>query len=374
MDKVNSLQKKLFEDPPDPVNDDDILAICSGRFTDTQSSERPAHSTQHDPTDSQIMDLCSGEFFTQPVDMQKRLETTNSTTQLVDDTSQDITLTLDDDDDLAAGGDDDNPKNTSGSPGKTVSSVKRSDESMFSSDSKSPVKVDSGFKNPMDAWLRRGNDGPTPAATQRPDRVTDSQIMDICSGSFDSQPVDIHAGGGNETPSDGKSATPEIPEVTDSQILDVCSGAFGSLPVDMMAPEGSARDQTGKSATTQTQERRDEVTDSQIMDVCSGAFGTLPVDMQALEGNARDDRAGKSGTMETQEKRDEVTDSQIMDICSGAFSSQPIDLKALEKKDMPRIRDEESRDFRLTLDDHSEQLNQKVSHESQNGEIHPELC
>lgn len=188
MEKMIGLQKKLFEDPPDSVNDDELLEICSGRFTNTQSSERPPNvMSQNGVTDSQLMELCSGAFVSQPVDI-KKLESDNvgpSRPEFGDETSQDITLTLDDDDDSKS------------SPAKTVSSLKRSDDSMFSSDSKSPVKLPTfggtSFKNPMEAWLKRGNDKPTAETQQKPDQVTDSQLMDLCSGAFTSQAVNLKA-------------------------------------------------------------------------------------------------------------------------------------------------------------------------------------
>ncbi|XP_008208513.1 claspin-like [Nasonia vitripennis] len=195
MEKMIGLQKKLFEDPPDTVNDDELLQICSGQFTNTQSTIRPPNTmSQNGVTDSQLMELCSGAFVSQPSDM-KELESDNvdpSRPEFGDETSQDITLTLDDDDDSKS------------SPTKTVSSLKRSDESMFSNDSKSPVKLPTfggtSFKNPMEAWLKRGNDKPVVETQHKPDQVTDSQLMDLCSGAFTSQAVNLKALEENDSP------------------------------------------------------------------------------------------------------------------------------------------------------------------------------
>ncbi|XP_058809152.1 claspin isoform X3 [Phymastichus coffea] len=180
MEKMVSLQKKLFEDPPDSVNEYELLAICSGKFTDTQSSGAPAISTENGVTDSQLMEICSGAFDTPAFESKKP----DDTVLIGDETSQDITLAIEDDEESKT------------SPSKRSSSLKRSDESMFSSDSSKTSKSSSidknTFKNPMDAWLKKADAKPTQLQTQHKEKeVTDSQLMDLCSGDFTSQPIDM---------------------------------------------------------------------------------------------------------------------------------------------------------------------------------------
>jgi hypothetical protein len=174
------------------VNDDELLDICSGKFTETQNSEPVVNNKQNEVSDTQLMELCSGAFVSQPIDVQK-LESVDSNVQLGDDTSQDITLTLDEEEN----------DESSNSPVKMSSSMKRSDESMFSSDSKSPLKIPTAgpFKNPMEAWLKRANDKPAAIHTQQQKRddVTDSLLMDLCSGAFTSQPINMKELEQNET-------------------------------------------------------------------------------------------------------------------------------------------------------------------------------
>ncbi|XP_023245505.1 claspin-like isoform X2 [Copidosoma floridanum] len=175
LEKMMSLQKKLFEDPPDPVHDNELLEICSGNFDDTQNTTEPAlrFDKQNEVTDSQIMDICSGSFVSQSTFLQP-----------CDETSQDMALILDPEEESIK------------SPIKNTSLKKTSDESMSNNDSessrksaaaKSPLKstVKSVFKskNPMDAWLMQ-------TQQKHLNEVTDSQLLDICSGAFVSQAAD----------------------------------------------------------------------------------------------------------------------------------------------------------------------------------------
>ncbi|XP_011496526.1 PREDICTED: claspin [Ceratosolen solmsi marchali] len=186
LEKMIGLPKKLFDDPPETVNDDELVDICSGKFIETQNSERVINE-RNGVTDTQLMELCSGAFISQPVDL-KKLEFKYANSNIhTDDTSQDITLTFDDEDN----------DNFMDSSMNMSSSMKRSDESMFSNDSKSPVKActysSKTSKSPMETWLKRANENMATIYTQqqKQNEVTDSQLRDVCSGVFMSQPIDM---------------------------------------------------------------------------------------------------------------------------------------------------------------------------------------
>ncbi|XP_012272357.1 claspin [Orussus abietinus] len=95
-EKRLGLQKKLFEEPSQDVNDEEILELCSGKFS-TQNDVKniPGLTGQSSVPEcnSELQALCSGVFNTQPVDMKKLEE---KDTQ-IDDTSQDMRLTLEED-------------------------------------------------------------------------------------------------------------------------------------------------------------------------------------------------------------------------------------------------------------------------------------
>ncbi|KAF7991915.1 hypothetical protein HCN44_010716 [Aphidius gifuensis] len=87
-------KKKLFDNARSQVTDDDLLALCSGKFTNSSTQNKPdlnglvGTQLSKEATESQLLNLCSGEF----------TSLTNNkvlTNNHIDDTSQDICLTLD---------------------------------------------------------------------------------------------------------------------------------------------------------------------------------------------------------------------------------------------------------------------------------------
>lgn len=169
-----NLQRKLFVDPPQKTVDDtttELLEICSGKFTESLDSSSLQEinisqtKEQNQVTDSQLMEICSGEFFTQVTkDSEEQKQNDSSLKLLNDETSQDMQLIF---------------KN----------------ESVVDSESKkSPVKnslTKTIFKskNPMDAWLKKACVKPASTLIQKPpdDEITESQLHDLCSGTFTTQ-------------------------------------------------------------------------------------------------------------------------------------------------------------------------------------------
>ena len=95
-DKWCSLQKKLFQDAPDAVNDEELMNICSGNFNATGIDKKylkPLMNlpTQKKVTESQLLDLCSGSFSSQPVESK---ESSDKAMNNIDENSQDIKLTF----------------------------------------------------------------------------------------------------------------------------------------------------------------------------------------------------------------------------------------------------------------------------------------
>ena len=136
LQKKQNLQKKLFEDTLNPVNDDEIMDICSGNFI-SQIPEQ-SQSTHSGVTDTQIIDICSGAFETQPIGME-RLESQSATANLNDEASQDISLILDEDNETC-------PSLLAGNSNKVA-------DISLSTNSKSPKKVPA--KVTMDSWLSK---------------------------------------------------------------------------------------------------------------------------------------------------------------------------------------------------------------------------
>lgn len=94
LEKLCGLQKKLFQDSPDAVNVDELMDLCSGKFSETPLVRKDLHplmnpSTQSKVTDSQLLDLCSGSFSSAP--FVKESEKAFG----MDENSQDMKLTLD---------------------------------------------------------------------------------------------------------------------------------------------------------------------------------------------------------------------------------------------------------------------------------------
>lgn len=99
-DNRTGIQKKLFQEPAGMVNDEELMDLCSGRFTGIEtddvgalgvaSHEKLSSSSQA----SQLLGLSSGSLFSQAIDSQAVEKITKPD---VDETSQDIRLTLDDD-------------------------------------------------------------------------------------------------------------------------------------------------------------------------------------------------------------------------------------------------------------------------------------
>lgn len=87
-------KKKLFDNDKSQVTDDELLALCSGKFTNSNTQNKPdlngLVSTQlsKETTESQLLNICSGEFTSLAND--KVLINDH-----IDDTSQDICLTFD---------------------------------------------------------------------------------------------------------------------------------------------------------------------------------------------------------------------------------------------------------------------------------------
>ncbi|KAK0182174.1 hypothetical protein PV327_000336 [Microctonus hyperodae] len=95
------IKNKLYNVQDCNVTDEELMALCSGRFTDndndTQNENQPRLTglidstlNEHPITESQIIGMCSGTFSSQAL-----LSSTDLSGN-VDDTSQDIRLTLDD--------------------------------------------------------------------------------------------------------------------------------------------------------------------------------------------------------------------------------------------------------------------------------------
>ncbi|XP_043286465.1 claspin [Venturia canescens] len=96
-DKRSNLQKKLFEDPTSVVNDDELMGLCSGKFTglenETKDSIDPMGiSTSEKVTETQLLGLCSGTFTSQILDLDGDEDGKN-----INEDSQDIRLTMDPD-------------------------------------------------------------------------------------------------------------------------------------------------------------------------------------------------------------------------------------------------------------------------------------
>ena len=82
-------QKKLFHEPGTPVKDTDLMDLCSGRFTGLENEDRVASSLKI--TETQVLGVCSSSFSSHVDD------TLVENKSFVDETSQDLQLTLDED-------------------------------------------------------------------------------------------------------------------------------------------------------------------------------------------------------------------------------------------------------------------------------------
>ncbi|KAG7203183.1 hypothetical protein KM043_010292 [Ampulex compressa] len=96
IDKKMGLQKKLFEDSQEPTTEEELIQLCSGKFTPTRNTDSGIVNSMGLPvesnvSESQLLEMCSGSFSSQSINM-KELESQNSPEK--DDTSQNVKLIM----------------------------------------------------------------------------------------------------------------------------------------------------------------------------------------------------------------------------------------------------------------------------------------